>query len=146
MNRTRDKLTEHLGPLTTTPIPRPHTGWIRASREALGMNATQLARQLGINKSGIGRLEEAERTGSIKLDTLRRAAEAMDCSLVYAIVPNGTYEDIVGERARSAADTAVAQTLHAMTLENQTPDTGAAERIRAQAVDDLIRRGEVWDH
>lgn len=146
MNRTRAKLTEHLGPLTTTPIPRPHTGWIRASREALGMNATQLALQLGINKSGVGRLEEAERTGSIKLDTLRRAAEAMDCSLVYAIVPNGTYSDIVNERVRSAADTAVAQTLHAMALENQAPDADAVERIKAQAIEDLIRRGHVWDH
>lgn len=144
--RTRDKLTEHLGPLTETTIPYPHAGWMQASREALGMSVIQLAGRLGVNRSGIGRLEESERTGAIRLGTLRRAAEAMDCTLVYAIVPNGgSYEEILNRQARASSAGMVEQTLHAMALENQTPTENAVERIRIQAADDLILRGEVWD-
>ena len=45
------------------------------------------------------RLEKAERSRRIVLANLQRAAEALDCEVVYAIVPReGTLEDLALEQ------------------------------------------------
>ena len=66
----------------------PPKGWIRAIRDALGMTGVQFARRLRIRPQSVDALEQSEATGSIQLKTLRRAAEALDCTLVYALVPD----------------------------------------------------------
>jgi len=65
----------------------PH--WLRRVRQALGLHVTDIARALKVNKSVIYRLEKSEDKKSISLNSLEKAAEAMDCKLVYAIVPRG---------------------------------------------------------
>ena len=67
--------------------PRPPSGWIKAVREALGMTSAYLAKRLGITLSTATRLELSEAEDRITLATLRRAAEALDCELHYALVP-----------------------------------------------------------
>src|SRR5271154_7181917 len=81
----------------------PARGWIKAVREALGMTTAQLARRLGIRQPSVVALEQSEAKGTIELATLRRVAEALDCTLVYALVPKKPLEDIVRERARAGA-------------------------------------------
>jgi predicted DNA-binding mobile mystery protein A len=63
----------------------PH--WLRRVRQALGLHVTDIARALGVNKSVIYRLEKSEDKKSISLNSLEKAARAMECQLVYAIVP-----------------------------------------------------------
>jgi transcriptional regulator with XRE-family HTH domain len=65
----------------------PH--WLRRVRLALGAHVTDIARDLGVNKSVIHRLEKSEDKKAISLNSLEKAAGAMDCKLVYAIVPRG---------------------------------------------------------
>lgn len=79
----------------------PQNGnWIFSIRGALGMSARTLAKRMGIKLASIQKMEKCERTHSITLDTLNRAAEAMDCRLVYAIVPKaGTYTETLDRRA-----------------------------------------------
>src|SRR5450432_871395 len=78
----------------------PVRGWIKAVREALGMTTAQLAKRLGIKQPTVVALEQSEAKGSIELATLRRVAEALDCTLVYAFVPKKPLEAIVRDRAR----------------------------------------------
>jgi predicted DNA-binding mobile mystery protein A len=78
----------------------PVRGWIRAIRESLGMTATQLAARMGIVQSSVTELEKAEARGAAQLSSLKRAAEAMNCSLVYAFVPNDTLESFLLQQAR----------------------------------------------
>lgn len=78
----------------------PHPGWIRAIRDAIGMTGPQLARRLGITAQGLVSVERSEAQGRIQLNTLRRAAEAMDCVLVYALVPKTSLKAMVDHRAR----------------------------------------------
>src|SRR6266403_836753 len=66
----------------------PLRGWIKAIREALGMSTLQLAKRLKIKQPSVVALEQSEAKGTIELATLRRVAEALDCTLVYALVPN----------------------------------------------------------
>src|ERR1700730_2632773 len=81
----------------------PVRGWIKAIREALGMTAEQLAKRLGVKQPSIVAMEQSEVKGSIELATLRRVAEALDSTLVYAFVPNKPLETMVRDRARDFA-------------------------------------------
>ena len=57
----------------------PWQGWIRTLRDALGMTGADLARRMGVHQSRIPAIERGEREQTIKIDTLARAAEALDC-------------------------------------------------------------------
>lgn len=73
--------------------PVPVKGWIRSIREALAMNARQLAARMGVSPSRISELEEAERTGAVTINSMRRAAEALDCRFVYMLLPASSLEE-----------------------------------------------------
>lgn len=68
-------------------IHRPPEGWLRAIRQALGLNAGQIARHMKLTPKMIFQLERSEQQNTITLQRLDAAARAMKCELVYAIVP-----------------------------------------------------------
>lgn len=122
----------------------PTRGWIRAIREALGMTTAQLARRLGIRQPSIIDLERSEEKGSIELATLRRVAEALDCSLVYALVPNQPLETTIRARARAFLRRRRAPIEHTMLLEDQSVAGPVSER----QIDEIIRETSprrFWD-
>jgi predicted DNA-binding mobile mystery protein A len=85
-NRGRNALDSKLLPLRRLKarVVTPRGGWIVAIRQALGMTTTQMAQRLGVSQSNIVQMEMAESEGRIKLETLKRAAEALNCTLLYA--------------------------------------------------------------
>jgi predicted DNA-binding mobile mystery protein A len=97
----------------------PVRGWIKAIREALGMTTAQLAQRAGVRQPSIIALERSEEKGSIELATLRRAAEALDCKLIYALVPNKPLDAMVRERARAFVRKRLRPVEHSMLLEDQ---------------------------
>src|SRR5258708_6275127 len=68
-------------------VAPPRPGWLTEVRKGLGMTTAQLARRLGVTKQRVGVLERAEAEGKLTLASLKRAAQALGCDLVYAIVP-----------------------------------------------------------
>jgi predicted DNA-binding mobile mystery protein A len=146
LRRARQRLDERLAPLQPGDRFRPPPkGWVRAIRDALGMTGVQFARKLGIRPQSVDALERSEANGSIQLKTLRRAAEAIDCTLVYALVPNATLERAVRERARDIAMRDLGRVAHTMKLEAQ--DTGNADleaRIEAY-IRDVLRERDLWN-
>jgi predicted DNA-binding mobile mystery protein A len=100
-------------------LTRPPRGWIKALREALGMSTAQLARRMKISQPGVVMLEQSEALGTIKLETLQRAATAINCQLVYALVPNESLETMVRERVHLIARQHLGTVEHSMRLENQ---------------------------
>jgi predicted DNA-binding mobile mystery protein A len=122
----------------------PVRGWIKAVREALGMSTSQLAKRLGIKQPSVVSLEQSEARGSIELATLRRAAEALDCQLVYALVPNKPLETIVRDRARTFARRRRTPIEHSMLLEGQQ----TADKAINYQLDEIIRETNprlFWD-
>lgn len=115
---------------------RPSRGWIKAIREALGMTTAQLAGRIGVSQPRAVAIEQAERTGALTLDSLERAARALDCELVYALVPRRPLEEMVQERARLIAQGRLARARHTMTLEDQR----VAAADEQQQLDDLVHR------
>ena len=68
-------------------LSTPPRGWIKAIREALGMTSTQLGRRLRVRQPTVFGYEKAEASKSITLESLERVANALDCRLVYVLVP-----------------------------------------------------------
>jgi predicted DNA-binding mobile mystery protein A len=97
----------------------PVRGWIKAIREALGMTTAQLAKRLGVKQPSVVAIEQSEAKATIELATLRRVAEALDCTLIYALVPNKPLEAAVRERARAFLRRRRGPVEHSMLLENQ---------------------------
>jgi predicted DNA-binding mobile mystery protein A len=116
-------------------IPRPPKGWIRAIRQALGVSSGDLARRLGTSRQLPLQLEKGEAADSITLRSLRSVANALDCDLVYALVPRAdSMEKLIEDRVRAEARKRVLKVEHAMALEDQ-----AAGRIN-EAVEAETRR------
>ncbi len=113
----------------------PPKGWIRAIRNALGMSALQLGTRLSAKPQSVADLEKSEAYGTIQLKTLRKAAEALDCTLVYALVPNSSLEGVVQTRAREIAIKELARIGHTMDLEAQ----GLSKVEREARIDDYVR-------
>ena len=113
----------------------PVRGWIKAIREALGMSTAQLAERLKIKQPSLVNLEQSEAKGSIELATLRRVAEALDCTLVYALVPNKPLETMVRDRARAFARRRHEHVEHSMLLEDQKVMAKNAEA----RLDEIVR-------
>lgn len=142
----RRRLDEKLKELKTLEdVPSPRNGWLRAIRDALGMSGTQFARRLGVSWQSMDDLEKSEAAGTIGLETLRRAAAALDCSLVYAVVPNSSLEAMVEERAHALARAALARVDQTMRLEDQR----VTHVEQAELVEDYIREHlrdrDLWD-
>ncbi len=117
-------------------IPRPHKGWIRAIRDALGMSSTELAARLGVSQQRASELERGELRETIKLETLRRAADALDCDLVYALVPRSSLEESVARQAHRKASAHLDPVAHHSRLEDQAID----EESTAAQLEDLSAR------
>lgn len=124
--------------------PRPRGGWIRAVRDALGMTSRQLAARLGVKQAAVTQLEGSERDDTIRLDSLKRAAEALDCTLVYALVPRDSLQEIVKRRASDLAASDLRAIDQTMRLEQQAlPSDQVDERIDDYS-DRLIASGRLW--
>ena len=140
----RNHLDRRLAPLRGAEVARPSRGWIRALRDALGMSSTELAARMGVSQSRVPAMEQAEVSGSIRLDTLERAALALDCRLVYVMVPNKPLEETVRAQARRKATRHLAEVGHNMRLENQAvTDTDLAAQVDELASRLVDRRG-LW--
>ncbi|MEX1198315.1 MAG: mobile mystery protein A [Pseudohongiellaceae bacterium] len=117
----RKQLDKRLDALRSSDaLARPPRGWIKAIREALGMTTAQFAGRMGFSQPRAVEVERGEKEGAITLDTLERAAHALDCKLVYAFVPRKPLQELVLERARRVARRRLSVTGHHMVLEAQS--------------------------
>jgi predicted DNA-binding mobile mystery protein A len=102
------------------------------------MSTAQLAKRLRIKQPSVNAIEQSEAKGTIELATLRRVAEALDCTLVYALAPNKPLEQTVRDRARLFARHRLEPVEYSMTLEDQK-----VKRKDAEAkIDEIFARDE----
>jgi predicted DNA-binding mobile mystery protein A len=125
-------------------MERPVKGWVRAIRESLGMTTAQLAQRLQVKQPSVVALEQSEIKDSIELATLRRAAAALNCRLVYMLVPEKPLEQMVNERARDYALRQLAPVEATMMLEDQSvrPEDREAQ---IEAILEHTSPRRIWD-
>lgn len=97
----------------------PKSGWIKAIREALGMTTAELGERMKIAASNITILENREINKTTTLETMERAATAMGCKFVYALVPETSLEEVVRIQAKKSAQSLIQEIHHHMKLEKQ---------------------------
>ena len=109
----------------------PQKGWINTFRKSLKMSLRQLGNRLRISAQSVKEIEEREASGTITLNSLRDASNAMDMKLVYGFVSkHDSLEQMIEKRAKELATEIVMRTHATMTLEDQQ---NSKERIE-QAV------------
>ena len=144
LQRARRGLDEKL--TTLQPVDRyrpPAKGWIRALRDSLGLSSAQLGKRLGVRSQSVDDLEKSEAAGTISLATLRRAGQAMDCTLVYALVPNTSLDAMVQRQAESLARAAISRVSHSMALEDQNVSASLQQQID-DYIEDHISERDLW--
>lgn len=142
------QIDEALAPLAKLrDLSPPPEGWTRTIREALGMSLRQLAERAGVSKTTVRSAEVNEAKGTIQMNSLAKLAEAMDCDLVYALVPRHSLRDTLEHRAELVAERMVERISDSMELEAQ----GISPGERARQIDELAakivreRQRDFWD-
>ena len=139
--RSLDRLLE---PYRMGPHPRPPRGWIRAIRDALGMTAEQLGARMNISQPSVQRLEVSEARDTIQLGTLRRAAEALDCELVYVLLPRAPLRQLYDEKAREVARRELDMVRCTMALEDQAVGDGEDEERLLRFIAEELDPRDLW--
>lgn len=143
-----EQLDKQLAPFAqATPTP-PATGWIAAIRKALGMPLRSLGARMGMTAEGAKRLELREADGTITLQVLRKAAEALDMRVVYALVPkHGSLQQLIDERALLMAKDIVLRTHQTMKLEGQAVSDERLKAAIEEKASELRREmpKQLWD-
>lgn len=111
------------------------------------MTNRQLADRVGRKPQTVMDLQAREAAQTIQLNTLRELAEALDCELVYAIIPRKPLATMLDERARLVARRSLRRAQHSMALEQQALGVREQGRAFEREVDRLLAgsRRKLWE-
>lgn len=125
----------------------PEIGWVKTIRETLGMNTRQLGKRCKVSSERIIRIESDEMEGRTTLATLEKIAQAMNCRLVYAIVPNDGMIEFIEKTAEDKAKTQLQQTSHHMALEDQKISIESMKEQIHFLKEELLKNNikHIWD-
>ena len=124
---------------------QPEHGWIESIREALGMTQRDFARRARMHPTMVQRVQEGEQRRTLTLATLVRAADALECDFVYALVPRaGSLTETLKSRARLVAKAATHAVADTMALEDQTPESDEKAAQERDVADELFN--DSWSH
>jgi len=129
-------------------IVPPPTGWVKATRLALGISTRQLGEKLAVSRQNIHDIEKREQTGAVTLKALKETAHAMNMQLVYGFVPDdGSLEALIDRKARELAMRIVARTSNSMVLEDQENSLERLQRAVEERADEIKREmpKALWD-
>lgn len=124
--------------------------WLREVRLALGMSLTQLSRRLGISTPNLKKLELSESKKTIELKTLQKVAAAMNCRVIYTIVPEKnfeSFEEILEEQAKTVATKLMKTISRTMVLEDQGVSQTENNIMIKDLADELLQNLDkrLWD-
>lgn len=133
-------------------VSTPRSGWVRAIRESLGMTREQLGKRIHSDRTGgplsvssVQALEEHESAGTVTLASLEQAAQALNCKLVYALVPVDSLESMACAQAARMNESLNHAVKRTMQLEDQDylfPATSSASVPDARS---LIGTSALWE-
>lgn len=106
----------------------PPGGWLRAIRESLGRSLKTQAEIAGVSSGTLTKSERSEAEDRISLAQLRKLAAALDCELVYGLVPKKPLHEVIQDRAEFMAKQEILGVAHSMSLEDQRPSDAFIER------------------
>jgi len=84
-------------------------------------------------------MEQREKKGTISLETLEQVAKAMDCKLVYCLVPNDSLDKILEKQARHIAKKRIKAINHSMKLEKQELNQKQLQQQEEDLIQELLQ-------
>ena len=101
-------------------VQRPSKGWIKTIRQAIGISTKQIAKKLHMSQQAFSKIEHAEASMHITMKTLEKAAQALNCRLVYVLIPEKPLEEVVLKQMGKKVDEIIDNIHHSMALEDQS--------------------------
>lgn len=136
----RQQIDETIQKIVKMPaLSVPKKGWIRTLREALGMPSRILANRLGCSIANIAAIEQREVKETISLKTLQEIAQAMNCKLVYYLIPIESLGKILEDQARLVARKRIELVNHSMQLEQQGLTPAQLQQQEDSLVQELLQ-------
>jgi predicted DNA-binding mobile mystery protein A len=99
---------------------------------------------MGVAQPTVTKLEQSEAAGRIQLDSLRRVAAALDCDVVYALVPRRPLQDMVEARRVLVAGREYARAAHSLALEDRADDEPGVKALHDAAMREGVGDRELW--
>src|SRR5258708_38972521 len=86
-------------------MDRPEKGWLATIRKALHVSQADVAKTLEVTQSTVAAFERNEVNRAITLGSLDKAGEALNCKVVYLIVPSDglTFQQLANTRERTTS-------------------------------------------
>ena len=121
---------------------KPLQGWIKTIRELLGMTSIQFSKKLKVSQPRLAVIEKNEK--NLKLSTMEKIADELNCDFVYALVPRENVNDIIYNRAKQKALNIVTKVNNNMSLENQLSDN---KEVLEDTIEYLLSKKvtKIWD-
>lgn len=126
----------------------PEKGWIRSIRTSLNMTLEQMGQRLNKTKQAVKRIETSEASGTISINLLREAGNAIGLRLVYGFVPvDGSLDKLIDKKAWELAERIVLRANHNMLLEDQATSQEALRKSIQDLADELKRemKRTLWE-
>lgn len=120
-------------------IQKPSEGWLAMLRKALGMSGAQVAARTGVSRNAVYQAERNERDGVITIKQMQKLAEAMGGRFVYAIVPDGSVEDVIRAQAQRKAEALIRRASAHMALEKQSLSNAQTKLRIEELAAELVR-------
>jgi len=108
------------------------------------MSGTDLAVRMGVSQQAVADLESSEQRDTIRIETLRRVADALDCNLVYALVPRTSLDEAVRRQAKRRAARLVGEAAHHNRLEDQAISPEDTDQMINDLADRFLDRRGLW--
>ncbi len=123
-------------------MEKPLQGWIKTIRELLGMTTVQFSKKLKISQPRLIFMEKNEK--NLKLSTMEKIADELNCDFIYALVPRENINDIIYNRAKQKALEIVTKVNKNMSLENQLAEHNA---ILEETIEDIMSKkiSKIWN-
>lgn len=126
----------------------PATGWVNLVRKTLNMSLRQLGNRMSITPQSMRSIEKREKEGTVTLQTLKEAAEALDMILVYGFVSkDGSLEKMIERKAYEKAQKIVSRASTTMKLEDQGNSKERIKQAVAELAEEIKREmpKNLWD-
>lgn len=120
-------------------VQTPSNGWLTSLRKALGMSGAEVAARMGISRNAIYQAERNEREGAITLNQMQKIADGMGGRFVYAIIPEGSVDEMIRAQAVNKAEALIRRSSAHMALEKQSLPTAQTKQRIQELADELIR-------
>jgi predicted DNA-binding mobile mystery protein A len=110
----------------------------------MGMSADQLAKKTNMATSSLYQLERGEEENKVNLQSLKKVAEALNCEVIYALVPREPLNEMIKRQAYTKAKNIVAESTLNMELEDQAVNQVETKQQIKELADKIRESKNLW--